>query len=142
PAGVIAVLISLFFPGQHELLNADSAIFRAHFIIAMLAYSLFTLAALHAMLMAVAERQLHSGRISRAIANLPPLMTMEALLFRLIGVAFLLLRLTLGSGVLFSEALFQQAFRVAHKTVFAFVSWLLCGVLRLGRRLRGWRGRV
>tara|TARA_R110002049_G_scaffold9814_15_gene49239 strand:- start:1432 stop:2250 length:819 start_codon:yes stop_codon:yes gene_type:complete len=142
PAGVVAVLVSLALPGQQMLANADSSAFRAHFIIAMLAYSLFTLAALHALLMAVAERQLHSGRISRSIAALPPLMTMETLLFRLIGIAFVLLTLTLASGVLFSEELFGQPFRVDHKTVFAFISWLLFAVLLIGRRARGWRGRV
>jgi ABC-type uncharacterized transport system permease subunit len=142
PAGLVASLVPLALPGQQILANADSPAFRAHFIVAMLAYSLFTLAALHAVLMAVAEKQLHSGRISRSIASLPPLMTMEALLFRLIGIAFILLTLTLGSGVLFSEALFGQAVRLDHKTLFAFVSWLLFGTLLIGRHTRGWRGRV
>jgi len=142
PAGLIASLIPIVMPGQHVLVNAGSPAFRAHFIVAMLAYSLFTLAALHAMLMAVAERQLHSGaRLSRSIANLPPLMTMEALLFRLIGIAFVLLTLTLVSGIAFSETLFGQALRLDHKTVFAFTSWFLFGALLVGRRLWGWRGR-
>ncbi len=142
PAGLVGSLLPLLFPGQHVLANAGSAAFRAHFIVAMLAYSLFTLAALHAMLMAVAERQLHSGRISRTIASLPPLLTMETLLFRLIGIAFILLTLTLGSGIVFSETLFGQAFRFDHKTVFAITSWVLFGVLLVGRRVWGWRGRV
>lgn len=142
PAGLVASLIPLALPAQHVLTNADSPAFRAHFIIAMLAYSLFTLAALHAALMAVAERQLHSGRISRGIASLPPLMTMEALLFRLIAIAFVLLTLTLLTGVLFSEALFGQAVRFDHKTLFAVISWLLFGTLLFGRRVWGWRGRV
>jgi ABC-type uncharacterized transport system permease subunit len=138
----VSCLVPLALPGEQILANADSPAFRAHFIVAMLAYSLFTLAALHAVLMAVAERQLHSGRISRSIASLPPLMTMEALLFRLIGIAFILLTLTLGSGIFFSEALFGQAVRLDHKTLFAFISWLLFGTLLIGRRTRGWRGRV
>lgn len=142
PAGLIGSVLPLVFPGQHLLVNAASPAFRAHFIVAMLAYSLFTLAALHAMLMAVAERQLHSGRLSRTVAALPPLLTMEALLFRLIGIAFILLTLTLGSGIVFSETLFGQAFRLDHKTVFALVSWLIFGALLIGRRMWGWRGRV
>lgn len=142
PAGVIGSLLPLAFPGQHVLTNAASPAFRAHFIIAMLAYSLFTLAALHATLMAIAERQLHSGQISRLISTLPPLLTMEALLFRLISIAFVLLTLTLGSGVVFSEELFNRPFRVDHKTVFAFISWLLFGALLFGRYAWGWRGRI
>lgn len=142
PAGALASLVPLIFPGEHVLINAASPAFRAHFVVAMLAYSLFTLAALHAMLMSIAGRQLHNARFSRLLAGLPPLLTMEALLFRLIGIAFVLLTLTLASGVLFSETLFGQPFRVDHKTVFAFVSWLLFGVLLLGRWRWGWRGRV
>jgi len=142
PAGLIGSLLPLVAPGQHVLTNAGSPAFRAHFIVAMLAYSLFTLAALHAILMAVAERQLHSGRLTRPFANLPPLLTMEALLFRLIGIAFVLLTLTVSSGVVFSETLFGQAFRLDHKTVFAITSWLLFGALLIGRRVWGWRGRV
>ena len=142
PAGFIGSLLPVLFPAPHVLVNATSAAFRAHFIMAMLAYSLFTLAALHAMLMAIAERQLHSGRLSRSIASLPPLLTMEALLFRLIGIAFVLLTLTLGSGIVFSESLFGKAFSLDHKTIFALTSWLLFGALLVGRRVWGWRGRV
>ena len=142
PAGVLASTIPMFFPGEHVLANAASPAFRAHFVIAMLAYSLFTLAALHALLMSVAGRQLHNARFSRLLTSLPPLMTMEALLFRLIAIAFSLLTLTLATGVMFSESLFGQAFRVDHKTIFAAISWLLFGALLLGRNLWGWRGRI
>jgi ABC-type uncharacterized transport system permease subunit len=141
PAGAVTVLIPLVFPGEHLLVNAASPAFRAHFIIAMLAYSLFTLAVLHAMLMSVASRQLHNARFNRALASLPPLLTMEALLFRLIAIAFVLLTLTLLTGVLFSETLFGQPFRGDHKTIFAFISWFLFGALLVGRRAWGWRGR-
>ena len=141
-AGAVASLFPLFFPGDHVLANAASPAFRVHFVIAMLAYSLFTLAALHAMLMSVASRQLHSARFSRLLAGLPPLLTMEALLFRLISIAFVLLTLTLVTGLLFSETLFGQALRADHKTVFAVISWMLFGGLLVGRRLWGWRGRV
>jgi ABC-type uncharacterized transport system permease subunit len=41
---------------------------------------------------------------------------MEALLFRLIHVAFVLLTLTLISGVFFSETLFGKALTFNHKT--------------------------
>jgi len=129
------------FPGQHLLANADSLQFRAHFLIAMLAYSLFTLAALHAMLMAFAEKQLHRGRLTPLLAGLPPLLTMETLLFRLIHVAFALLTLTLASGILFSESLFGKALTFNHKTVFAILSWFIFAHLLAGRHFRGWRGR-
>lgn len=141
PFAALCVLLPLLFPGQHLLANAGSPVFRAHFLMAMLAYSLFTLAALHAILMAVAERRLHRGRLTPLFAGLPPLLTMEALLFRLIHIAFLLLTLTLASGVAFSEALFGKAIAFNHKTVFAILSWIIFAHLLAGRHFRGWRGR-
>ncbi|MDR1227601.1 MAG: cytochrome c biogenesis protein CcsA [Azoarcus sp.] len=144
PSGAFASILTIFFPADHVLSDSNiaSPVFRIHFIIAMLAYSLFMLAALHAMLMAIATRQLHHARFSRALANLPPLLTMETLLFRLIAAAFVLLTLTLITGIAFTESLFGTAFRLEHKTVFATISWLLFGVLLAGRYFRGWRGRV
>jgi ABC-type uncharacterized transport system permease subunit len=142
PLAAVGVLLPLAFPSQHLLANAASPLFRAHFLIAMLAYSLFTLAALHALLMMAAERSLHRGRLPRIIANLPPLLTMEALLFRLIHIAFVLLTLTLASGIFFSESLFGKALTFNHKTVFAILSWLIFAALLIGRHLRGWRGQL
>jgi len=139
-AGICALLPALF-PGQHLLSNVASAMFRIHFFIAMVAYSLFTLAALHAIIMAIAERRLHRGELTRPLASLPPLLTMESLLFRLIGIAFLLLTLTLISGIAFSETLFGKALEFNHKTLFSILSWLIFAVLLTGRYVWGWRGR-
>ena len=142
PAAALAAVLPAVFAGGHVLTNAGSVAFRLHFLMAMLAYSLFTLAALHAILMATAEKNLHRGRISPLLAGLPPLLTMEALLFRLIHVAFILLTLTLLTGIFFSESLFGKALTFNHKTVFAFLSWVIFAALLAGRHLRGWRGRI
>jgi len=142
PLAALCVMLPPLLPGQHILANVGSPIFRAHFLMAMLAYSLFTLAALHAILMAVAEKRLHRGRLTPLFAGLPPLLTMEALLFRLIHIAFLLLSLTLASGILFSETLFGKPLAFNHKTVFAIVSWLIFAALLAGRHFYGWRGRM
>lgn len=142
PIAAVCALLPVVWPGQHHVIEGQTLAFRAHFLLAMLAYSLFTLAALHALLMAAAEKRLHQGRLTRALATLPPLLTMETLLFRLITVAFVLLTATLVTGVLFSETLFGRALTLNHKTFFALASWLLFGVLLAGRHLRGWRGRV
>ena len=109
PMTAIADLLSLLIPEHRVLANAGSTVFRLHFLVAMLSYSLFTLAALHAALMSALEKKLHRGRLPPLLSGLPPLLTMEALLFRLIHIAFLLLTLTLVSGVTFSEELFGKA---------------------------------
>ncbi len=141
PVAAVAALLPLLFPGHHELPDLGSMAFRIHFIVAMLAYSLLTLAALHALMMVAAERQLHSARLTRALAALPPLLVLENLLFRLVGCGFVLLTLTVGSGVFFSEALFGKPMPLNHKTVFAIAAWIVFGTLLLGRVVWGWRGK-
>ena len=93
---------------------------------AMLAYSLFTLSALHAVFMGYAERKLHQRALTKSLASLPPLLTMEALLFRMIVVAFSLLTVALISGSIYSEEIFGKPLTFDHKTLFAFISWAFC----------------
>jgi ABC-type uncharacterized transport system permease subunit len=73
---------------------------------------------------------------------MPPLLTMERVLFQVLGIGFVLLTLTLASGVFFSEEIFGRALRFDHKTVFAVIAWLIFAVLLAGRVVYGWRGRV
>jgi ABC-type uncharacterized transport system permease subunit len=67
---------------------------------------------------------------------------MEARLFRLIGIGFVLLTLALLAGIMYTKTLFGTALRFDHKTIFVTISWFLFGILLIGRHLRGWRGRV
>ncbi|WP_374336719.1 inner membrane protein YpjD [Methyloversatilis sp.] len=142
PAAAICASIPVVWPGRHEIGNADNLLFRAHFVMAMTAYSLFTLAALHAMLMAAVERDLHRGRLIRLLESMPPLLVMEGLLFRLITLAFVLLTATLITGIAFSDQVFGKPLSFNHKTVFAVLGWLVFGILLAGRHFRGWRGRL
>ena len=81
------------------------------------------------------------GSIRGPWASMPPLLTMESMLFRLIALGFALLTLTLASGAIYSETLFGQAMKFNHKTLFAIISWLIFAALLCGRYLYGWRGR-
>ena len=130
------------FPQVHVIAHAYAWSFKLHFLAAMLAYSLFTLAALHAVFMGFVERKLHQKALNRHFSSLPPILTMEALLFRMIVIAFSLLTIALGSGVMFSEAIFGKALVLDHKTLFAFTSWGIFAALLIGRRIYGWRGRI
>ena len=142
PVAALACLLPLIAPSARALPNTDLLAFKAHLIISMLAYSFFTIASLHALLMALLEKRLHGGRIGSARNALPPLLTMESILFRLIATGFVLLTLSLASGILFSEELFGRPLSFNHKTVFGVLSWLIFGALLAGRALYGWRGRI
>lgn len=142
PLAAVAVLLHGLIPSAPALPNTESLAFKFHLLIAMLAYSLLTIASLHVLLMALIERRLHDGTLTQLLHKLPPLLTMETLLFRIIWAGFVLLTLTLVSGVVFSEALFGKAAQFNHKTVFGVISWSIFAALLAGRQIQGWRGRV
>lgn len=142
PLAAVCSLLPALFPHVRLVAHAGAWGFKLHFLAAMLAYSLFTLSALHAIFMSFAERKLHQRASTKSLASLPPILTMEALLFRMIIIAFALLTVALGSGVLFSEAIFGKAMALDHKTLFGFVSWGIFAALLVGRHAYGWRGRI
>ncbi|MCE9638595.1 MAG: cytochrome c biogenesis protein CcsA [Betaproteobacteria bacterium] len=142
PVAAVCVLLPTLFADTRALPNTQLAAFKTHLVISMLAYSLFTIASLHVLLMALLERRLHGGELPLALQKLPPLLTMETLLFRIIAAGFVLLTLTLASGIIFSEELFGKAMRFNHKTVFGILSWVIFAALLGGRSLYGWRGRI
>lgn len=146
PCAAAAAALPAVFPGNVWQLVGRPA-FGWHIAVAILAYSTLTIAAFHAVLMALQESRLHTRKpgehwLATALDQLPALLTMERLLFRLIGIGFVLLSLTVLSGVVFSEQLFGLALKWDHKTVFALLSWLLFGALLTGRRWKGWRGKT
>ena len=151
PLAAVAAPLPTVFRGLASPALAASLEFKLHMLLAMCAYSLFTIAILHAMLMTLVERRLHRanepGRepgelFGGALSRLPPLLTLERLLFRLIAAAFVFLTLTLATGIAFSETLFGRALPFNHKTLFALLSWATFAALLIGRYLYGWRGRT
>lgn len=146
----VASPLTMLFPGRIPLTTTPG--FWLHLSLVVLSTGILTVAMLHAALMALVERLLHRARGAAAatpdsvllgpLAKLPPLLTMERLLFMLIGLGFALLTLTLATGMALSEALFGHALRFNHETLFAVVAWVVFGVLLAGRFLYGWRGRV
>jgi ABC-type uncharacterized transport system permease subunit len=150
-AAAIGVLLPAWFPGR-LMSGTLSTDFKLHLGLAIVAYSVFTIALLHAVLMALADRLLHRKRpagdaargdlLHGPAAGLPPLLTIERMFFRLVGAAFVLLTLTLATGMTLSESMFGRAMRFNHETVFAVMAWLTFAVLLWGRLVRGWRGRT
>jgi ABC-type uncharacterized transport system permease subunit len=138
PAALFALLPA--FAVSNHYLNIQPLL-MAHIGIALIAYSLFTFAALHALLMTIAERSLHNKPTLIKLPSFPPLMVMEGLLFRVITIGFVLLTFTLISGMLFSEQIFGKPMQFTHKVVFSFASWIIYGWLLFGRHQYGWRGK-
>jgi ABC-type uncharacterized transport system permease subunit len=141
PIALGAVLLQAFLPSHYIVRHGGDPLFTLHFVIAMLAYSLFIVATMHAVVMLAEQKWLHRGVMPPFLRSLPPLLEMEALLFRILFAAFVLLTLTVVSGLFFSEQLFGRPLQVTHKTVFGILSWVIFGWLLVGRYRYGWRGK-
>ncbi|GAA5076262.1 cytochrome C assembly family protein [Lysobacter panacisoli] len=139
---VVFPLAALTLSGyhQHGHVPGDQLDWRLqlHAWMALLAYATLAIAALLAVMLWLQERALRRREFHRWLRALPPLVELETLMFRTIGVGFALLTGTLLTGVLFVENLFAQ--HLVHKTVLSVLSWLLFGGLLLGRWRYGWRG--
>src|SRR5512135_646654 len=111
PIAFCAVVLQATTMNVHHVVNyGGDPLFALHFAIAMLAYALFFVATVHALVMLAEEKWLHRGVLPPFIRSLPPLLEMEALLFRILLAAFVLLTLTVVSGLFFSEELFGKPF--------------------------------
>lgn len=141
PLAGLATLFAWAWPGKHVVLPAGTALQSIHIIISVLAYGLLSLAAVQSLLLLAQERQLRLKQPGGFMHALPPLQTMEQLLFQLIGVGFLLLTLTLISGAFFSERIFGQPLRLTHHMLLSTFAWSVFGMLLLGHWRFGWRGR-
>ncbi|WMW79884.1 cytochrome c biogenesis protein CcsA [Undibacterium cyanobacteriorum] len=149
PQAALTIVLLLVFPGSLIPLHDKTAMFPWHVGIALLAYSTLSIAAIHALVMYVQDKHLHrlsanaeQGWLAKALDRLPALLKMESLLFILVTVGFILLSLTVLSGVVFSEQVLGVAFRWDHKTILSLLSWLLFAILLIGRQWRGWRGKA
>ena len=137
----ISILLLLIYPVESAGAGTSTSWqLDTHILISLLAYSILGLAALQALLLAIQEYHLHNRQPGGFIRSLPPLQTMESLMFQMIGIGFALLTLALLTGILFLEDIFAQ--HLVHKTALSIGAWVVFATLLWGRWRFGWRGRV
>ncbi|MDG4596952.1 MAG: cytochrome c biogenesis protein CcsA [Candidatus Contendobacter sp.] len=140
PFDALTLVFGLLFPAERIVADPYQWPLELHILIAILAYSLLALAAVQAILLAIQDHRLRHRHPGGFLRGIPPLTTMESLLFQMIGAGFVLLGITLVSGLFFLHDLFAQ--HLAHKATLSFVAWGVFGVLLWGRWRFGWRGRT
>ena len=140
PLAGLSILLAEIFPSDRLMVIESDWPLDAHIVLSLIAYSLLTVAALQAVLMAVQERRLQRRMPGGVWNALPPLQLMERFLFQLIIAGFILLTLALFSGFIFVHNLIAQ--HLVHKTVLSVLAWLVFAVLLWGRWRFGWRGRT
>ena len=140
PFTAVALLLQYMSAGGGANIEIVGTGLKAHILISIFSYSLLTIAALQALLLAIQTRHLRNRHPGGFVRALPPLETMETLLFRMIGLGYILLSLSLLSGIIYIEDIFAQ--HLVHKTVLSFAAWIVFAILLGGRWRFGWRGRT
>jgi ABC-type uncharacterized transport system permease subunit len=136
PLAACGLMLDLSFPSAHIVPDDAAAGLVWHIALAMVAYSLIAIAAIQAVFIALAEYKLrHHHRLQRF---LPPLQTMETLLFQLVTIAFVLLSFSLVAGAAVVHDIREQ--HLAHKVFFSILAWFAFALLLWGRWRFGWRG--
>ncbi len=140
PLSALSVLVSTFGPETTVAENHLPIGVMIHIASSLLAYSLLTLAAFQAILVAVQDHQLKNRHTRGIIQILPPLQLMETMLFELLWVGVALLTLSIGSGIIFLDDIFAQ--HLVHKTVLSIIAWCLFSLLLWGHSQKGWRSQI
>lgn len=141
PLAALTVLVEWLWPVQLPVPMSSRAQ-GIHIIVSLLAYGLLCLAAVQSVMLLAQERRLRHKHSDGLVRALPPMQTMEQIMFQMIVLGFVLLTLTLISGVFFSETVFGTPFKLTHHVVLAALGWVVYALLLLGRWRFGWRGRT
>lgn len=138
PLTVVALLTALFLRTPGAPLTPVGWGLGAHILLSILAYSILSIAAVQSAALGLLINRLKHRRLHGIVDLMPPLSTMESLLFRLIWTGETLLGVAILTGFLFLEDMFAQ--HLAHKTVLSLIAWSVFATLLWGRHRLGWRG--
>lgn len=139
PLAAVLLVFAFWWPGQHFMATAKDIHHLLHILLAVVTFSVLSFAGIQAILLALMDQQLHKKLRLDWLDRLPPLDTMETLLFQMISIGFVLLTLLLLSSVYFYYGSIGSVF--LSKTLMAALSWLVFAVLIWGRCFLGWRGK-
>lgn len=120
--------------------SEQSAGMVVHIITSIVAFGVLSIAGVYAVFITMIDHLLRKHNFNTLIQTLPALDTLEELLIHLIKAGFLVLTLSLATGLIFVNDLFGQ--HLGHKTILSIMAWLVFATLLWGHWKRGWRGRV
>lgn len=140
PFAALVASLGVAFTDASYAIHPYDGWLDAHILLSVLSYSLLAMAVTQSLLVFLQDRLLRRHQPGGWMRALPPLQTMEELLFQMLGLGFLLLSLALLSGLMFVHNLFGQ--HLAHKMILSLIAWLIFGMLLWGHWRHGWRGKL
>lgn len=137
PLSAISVLCGIGLSSSFEPIADLSSELLVHIGLSVFAYTVLLLAACQSLVMRLQEKALRDKSDMTVLRLLPPLQTMETMLFQWLLVGVLLLTLAIASGFVFLDNMLGQPI---HHTVLSIASWVAFTTLLIGRARFGWRG--
>lgn len=139
PIALLTIILELTLRAETtSRTDITSGIF-SHIVLSVVAYSLVTVAAAQAVLLSLGDNLLRHHRLV-ILKNMPPLETMEQMMFEMLWLGLIFLTLSIGSGFIFLEDLSGPG--LIHHTVITLAAWIVFSVLMWGRYQLGWRGAI
>ena len=139
PIASIAILLALISEGNFTPRNDLSSGIVIHIGFSVIAYGLLTIAAIQAGLLSLGDYELKKHNLA-VLRHIPPLQTMDTLLFELLWAGLILLSLSIGSGFLFLSDIALPG--LMHHTAITLSAWVVFSILLWGRYKLGWRGSI
>ena len=137
PVAIMTILATLTTHNNHITRQDLPGGILAHIILSVIAYGLLAIAALQAILLSFGEYELKHRKFD-LLRHLPPLQTMESLLFELLWSGLTFLTLSIASGFVFLDNIRDPG--LIHHTTITLAAWLVFATLLWGRHQLGWRG--
>tara|TARA_R110002110_G_scaffold400317_2_gene616661 strand:- start:17680 stop:18252 length:573 start_codon:yes stop_codon:yes gene_type:complete len=137
----IGVLLLSAFYAHHDIVETkDFPGMVSHILISLLATSTLCLACMQSLLFGFQHYKLRNPSQSRLLKLLPPLQTMETLVFRFVWSGVLCLSFALLSGIWFQ----YRHPELSHQPeiILSFVAWFVLVGLLSGRYVLGWRAQT
>ncbi|VAW93972.1 Inner membrane protein YpjD [hydrothermal vent metagenome] len=125
---------------HHHYTSELSRGLETHILLSIVSYSVLSIAAVQSLLLYIQDYHLHNKQPGGFISALPSLETMENLLFKMIGLGFILLTISLITGIPYLDDIHQQ--HLTHKIILSSIAWVIFAVLLWGRWQFGWRGQI
>ncbi len=141
PIGLISVLIGAL-PMRPILLDQIPRGMGWHIALAIPVYGILCVAFAQACLLLIQDRLLHKPTSRNTLPTLPAIQTMEATLFWLTLLGFLLMTVNLVIGMISNLQNFGTLLKFNHHILLSILAWLCFACLLCGRKIAGWRGQT
>ncbi|RDV25211.1 inner membrane protein YpjD [Alteromonas aestuariivivens] len=135
----LALLASLLIPASHIVHIEMHPGLVVHITLSLFAYGTLVIAFLYALQMSFITYRLKQKGAALLHSSLPPLTLVEGILFKLLLAGTVLLAVSLISGFVFLDDMFNRQY--AHKTVLSLLAMVVYVILLTGQKIWGWRGR-